>query len=126
MNNDDLISRSELLKIFERLKNQKTETAESFTNAGLCKSIEIDRAIDYIENAPTLPQAGEWISVKDRLPEDDYPVIVFTKDLTVLLPIRMGYYENKENEWHDAAEGYYIPVSYWMPLPEQPQEGESK
>lgn len=65
--NNDLISRSELLKQFENLK-EKSETLRDV--------IYLDGVMAVIENVPTANterrengQMNNWISVNDRLPE---------------------------------------------------------
>lgn len=53
-----------------------------------------------------------WISVKDRLPEPTYCVLVVTDD---------GYIEvdalGNDGEWMG-----YCDITHWMPLPEPPKE----
>ena len=68
-----------------------------------------------IESAPTVPAFGQWISVTDRLPEDEEYVLIFTAGGSVLL----GFYDS--DGW-DTLEGYLREVTHWMPLPEAPEE----
>lgn len=66
---------------------------------------------------------NEWISVKDRLPPKDIPVLCFYYDKYIDV---MEY-------WHDTEEGkpeFYNPpsfpvedVTHWMPLPLPPEGG---
>lgn len=58
-----------------------------------------------------------WISVKDRLPKNDWRVLVYDK----YLGIAEGYCISADDTWW-----LYYPVkrifpSYWMPLPEPPE-----
>lgn len=67
-----------------------------------------------------------WVSVKERLPEDDQIVIVFCPDWD---RSRVGYY-CKDNDfqsgWILLEGGKYgfadWPVTHWMPLPPPPTE----
>lgn len=86
-----------------------------------------DENIELKKEIERLKGEREWISVKDRLPEndDDYLIIhrKFNRPETDI--IEVFSYEN--NEWWD--DGYefktnpdYRTVIYWMPLPEKPKE----
>lgn len=58
----------------------------------------------------------EWISVKDRLPDDDKTVLV-----TDGIRICLSYYEGCCDLWR----GGYIfgrEMTHWMPLPQPPKE----
>lgn len=78
----------------------------------------------------------EWISVKDRLPDNDVYVLIFsTKTLFggAQNAIYVGCYEGKKcykpDEWIIRCEcsGYEFDhdhpfVTHWMPLPEKPND----
>ena len=79
---------------------------------------------------------NEWISVKDRLPDDDEIVIVFKKmvseDNNVLLVFKTVDTEYDDLEHVKLMRGYMVKlliqckgsrISHWMPLPEPPNEG---
>ena len=58
----------------------------------------------------------DWISVKDRLPEDGNLVLI----LNVWKMYELGYY-HKPHGW--IAQGVSrVVVTHWMPLPEAPKE----
>lgn len=64
----------------------------------------------------------EWISVKDRLPEDN---------AVVLCKCRAGIYEVLMwigGSWYHDTNHCYMKgfVTHWMPLPEPPKEGGSE
>ena len=61
-----------------------------------------------------------WISVKDRLPDDDRTVLVYCRG-----DGRIG------TAYYDYEMGYFFPrgrakVSYWMEMPEPPEDAEGK
>ena len=72
---------------------------------------------------------GEWISVKDRLPEDPEELVLAIvsgkprKNVTMIEAINMATYDatygwtiEKYPEWEGAR------VSHWMPLPSVPND----
>lgn len=83
---------------------------------------------------PTIEPKQEWISVKDRLPEDDLPEGSKKMRIKVLVAIRNNkgvytvrtqtralggsYHVSEEWEWGKHS---YGDVTHWMPLPEPPE-----
>lgn len=70
----------------------------------------------------------EWISVKDRLPEESwssiYTVTVLAIDCKDEWPF-LSVYVPKYNSWHEhdeAPEGKIRTITHWMPIPEAPKE----
>ena len=67
---------------------------------------------------------NEWISVKDRLPDNTNVVLVYDLRISrgINVPkIRFGFYFG--NTWHRSeGTGWKIDVSHWMPLPNPPKE----
>ena len=71
----------------------------------------------------------EWISVDDRLPEENGDYLVAINYFGRSYSVDILYFANdgKENAWYfyDIEYGD-VPidsVAYWMPLPELPKEG---
>lgn len=64
---------------------------------------------------------NEWISVKDRLPEKDVEVLVYTRNrfVSTLDHEDIDYLE-ENGKFHRYNGNQYI--SHWMPLPEPPKE----
>ena len=58
----------------------------------------------------------EWISVKDRLPEDDDDVLILIYGKV----IGVGYRIN--GKWKSIAKAKAPVVTHWMSLPEPPKE----
>ena len=62
---------------------------------------------------------GEWISVKDRLPEKNTQVLVFSRGWYVVCwyaPLNIAA------TWYDG-DTRWTGVTHWMPLPDPPKEG---
>ena len=69
-----------------------------------------------------------WISVKDRLPEDERTVLVyynFGDKCKISFYETLAYYAF-DPEPHWQHEGTGLKVTHWMPLPEPPEEGENE
>lgn len=65
-----------------------------------------------VEHAPTV---GEWISVKDRLPEPGSPALVYgSAGAMTVARYTAG------NIW--LVPGIFSVVTHWMPLPKAPKE----
>lgn len=62
------------------------------------------------------PKFGEWISVKERLPEFDERVLTYRG--------RSGIYLEVKTLLNFSYDSLYEPVEFWMPLPEAPEVGE--
>ena len=73
----------------------------------------------------------QWISVKDRLPEEDVAVLVYGEvlnDPPDIIGVRRRY--NGDQEWKhtwESEDGFIYSeddVTHWMPLPAPPKEEE--
>ena len=69
----------------------------------------------------------EWISVKDKLPEDEAPVLAYygffreNDDLgTRFIGTLTFFVFDKNPHWQHESTGLF--VTHWMPLPEPPKE----
>ena len=95
----------------------------------------VDDVMDIIVHGVTVQ---EWISVKDRLPEEDGKYLVFEQNNgrtnTSILRFakdarkvdRYDFKSRWENAWYeyDSEWGHYTvdSVTHWMPIPEPPQK----
>ena len=75
----------------------------------------------------------KWISVKDRLPEEDISVMAYVpslKRILLLYYLKSGHVEQEgwsqeqflEDGWH--AHPFSFQVTHWMSLPETPKTKE--
>ena len=63
---------------------------------------------------------SEWISVKDKMPEDGIRVLTYADNSAMFVASR-------DDGWYvDTGEYYYSSpltnITHWMPLPEPPKE----
>jgi hypothetical protein len=67
---------------------------------------------------------SEWISVKDRLPDNSNVVLAFDLRISrgINVPkIRFAFLFG--NTWHRSeGTGWEMDVTHWMPLPNPPEE----
>ncbi len=79
------------------------------------------RIMDDIDSTPII---DDWISVEDRLPEDeqDYIICILAYDGTK--HVTTGTYNRWYNRWIDKIGIIWVPdrVTHWRPFPEPPEE----
>lgn len=82
----------------------------------------------------TLTQPNKWVSVKDKLPTDEHPVLVFVgyADTMTGFITTSSYFcfdENPHWQWDGLVRDEQRTL-FWMPLPEppdrRPPEGEEE
>lgn len=68
-------------------------------------------------------RTSEWISVKDRLPKYNEPVLVYRPSMALknVVDQYYGYWGEDDDEWHEGW-GSKDRNTHWMPLPEPPEE----
>lgn len=90
------------------------------SNGILCRACEHQDDMDLIDDMPAadVQPISQWISVKDRLPENCIEVLVYDTDCGIVI----GWHDK---EIGDFAADFISPldaVTHWMPLPEPPQD----
>lgn len=95
---------------------------ESFEDGNLYRD-----ALAYINKLEA--RFPKWISVKDRLPEDDVDVIVYAVsnngDCTIVITFHThNLYGFNIEGWASPWQYFYrhYTITHWMPLPEPPKE----
>lgn len=87
---------------------------------GYAQSFAGKACLMAIDSAPTLGPTPKWISVKDRLPENNDTYIVTVND--GIQPFSTWEIYHQEHGW--CTEGGKI--THWMPLPEPPKKGDAE
>ena len=86
----------------------------------------------WVERQPTLTPPNEWVSVEERLPTDEHPVLVFVgyADTMTGFITTSSYFcfdENPHWQWDGLVRDEQRTL-FWMPLPtppdRRPPEGE--
>lgn len=99
-----------------------------------CRSILIVNSRDMLDELKQVPEATDWISVKDRLPDDGEQVLVVKQLKDGRKSIDLGYYWSQYNVY-DASAGANVEkpvwvtrgnndVICWMPIPKVPEVSE--
>lgn len=78
---------------------------------------------NVVKTAPTIP-APQWISVEDRLPEEQKEVLIYLPEYdSVEMASLFTIPSMNLREWAQNEDAFmFDEVSYWMPLPEPPKE----
>ena len=82
--------------------------------------VSTSRVADHlIANGVTVQ---EWISVKDRLPEDDQVVLCYKAERGVRIGKHLAAtYADGVSAFKDCGRDYAFGATHWMPLPEPPK-----
>ena len=73
-------------------------------------------ALAYINQLEA--RVPKWISVKERLPEDDENVMILSNERITFV----GFYKNGQWISYSLYAIYGNVVTHWMPIPEIPKE----
>ena len=84
----------------------------------------LDQVLHDIQAMPTLTQPNEWVSVEERLPTDEHPVLVFVgyADTMTGFITTSSYFcfdENPHWQWDGLVRDEQRTL-FWMPLPAPP------
>lgn len=108
--------------LIEKLKELSDEYFDKYTHTkdrdDIVKSVTFDKCIDIVK------QHSDWISVDERLPEDNQEVLAIL-ELTGFY--MLSFVSN--GIWYNADDGEQIArhkdrqaVTHWMPTPQPPIE----
>lgn len=109
-------------------------TKDRWKAAAEAKGVSMTKFVqDVVEAAVEVKPAGQWISVKDKLPEDNgFVVCLYLGQDGIYYPTVGTYAERPYGrmDWFtdmDCTEGGIdegIRVTHWMPLPKPPKTNE--
>ena len=105
----EYIEREAALKEFEKVCN----VCMALVNKPMCGDCSVADTVRKVKSIPAADvREVKWISVEERLPEDDETVLTWGDLQIVMMDWR------HENKWCCFGD-----VTHWMPLPEPPKEG---
>ena len=90
------------------------------------EAIPADVVIEDIRSMPTLTPPNEWVSVDERLPTDEHPVLVFVgyADTMTGFITTSSYFcfdANPHWQWDGLVRDEQRTL-FWMPLPAPPEK----
>ena len=119
------------MDVREKLVEIVCDALESDGCIGHCNyspCFEVERVVNaLIDNGVTVQ---EWISVKDRLPdnkEHDWVLAQVVENNGYMHIPKVMEYRQSKNDWFEETYGWLsehngvFTVTHWMPLPEQPE-----
>lgn len=79
---------------------------------------------NWVCRQPTVPAYGEWVKTANRLPEEQKEVLIYLPEYdSVEMAALFTIPSMNLREWEQNEGAYMLDeVSYWMPLPEPPEE----
>lgn len=138
MADGDLISRASLLAGIEELKESPWYNYGNyegdFYDMTAATTFELSRysarkeAVEIIvdvciKKEPAVLADSCWVSVEDRLPENETEVLIYSPELVDTIKLAMwiedGFYVDKEDLIVKAEPNGYC--THWMPLPKPPK-----
>ena len=115
------------MEVMEKLVKIVCDAMESDGCIGHCNHspcFEVERVVNaLLDNGVTVQ---EWISVEDRLPEEEGWYLVFTtpnrehKSINKAMFCKGYAWGNFEPYWRGAG-GHWANVTHWMPIPLPPK-----
>ena len=108
--------------LMERLNKKKAGPANKRYTEGFNDCLM--RVRSMVHSMPTLTPPNEWVSVEERLPTDERPVLVFigyADTMTGFITTSSYFCFDANPHWQwDGLTQDEQKTLFWMPLPEPP------
>jgi hypothetical protein len=118
---------SDFYKLLAEYKNACQEHGKHHSMESLCRYKKAFRGMHDAFFELRGSEAGQWISVEDRLPEEDTQVLVLTSPDN---KVDIGEFLTDDllAEWYLRDWGYtdMDSVSHWCPLPHNPKAAQGR
>lgn len=75
-----------------------------------------DQYIEWLDESPEGSEA--WVSVEDRLPENNDNVLVFANKTGEQIDV--AFYDDESKEWAGLNSYWITKITHWQPLPQPP------
>lgn len=106
----------------------KAQLAQRFDAADMATASAQGFRDGVASTAPPAAQAGGWISVDERLPEPDGPVLAHNGKWTGVAAWMSGEYLEPLERWQDEHREFIEmmgpAITHWMPLPHPPSSAQ--
>lgn len=117
---DEYISREDVLDIIEDMRNNHFILMGERANLAFLKSKITELPVADVQPVP------QWISVKERLPEENQKCLVY-RDINADLKITTGIWHSEWKAFDGLRHGTRLEDTIaWMPLLEPPKDGDTK
>jgi hypothetical protein len=90
-------------------------------------NIPMAELVDVFAEIPAadVQPVNQWISVKDRLPDENQKCLVY-RDINADLKITTGIWHSDMKEFYGLRHGTRLEDTIaWQPLPEPPEDGDT-
>lgn len=129
MNTGEYISRDLALK---QLNATCLATDCDNYNGVRCRACAYADAMDFIDAIPAadIQPVNQWISCKDKMPEDNIMVLFVYVSENGIKSVHYGYHQTIKglgSSWAKPSGGWQYcddDVTHWLPLPEPPKDGD--
>ena len=118
---DDLISRKDLMKKIAHHTVHDSMSCVTFERSTVYEMVKGDM-FGLVKDAPAVASMPRWISVEERLPEDQKNILTVNGHREIRV---MALWHKHGDSWTwilNERFRHFNDITHWMPLPEPPKE----